>query len=101
MKLIAKLAIGGALFAVSVVPTAAEPTTAENVCLHTYYIDGTHVVNAKTILFQMKDGSTWRNTLPASCEGLLLHGFTYNLHYEEICSNDNLPITIVETQEVC
>ncbi len=101
MKTIAKLAILMALGAVSVTPVAAGTEAAENVCLKTYYIDSTHVVDAKTILFRMKDGTVYRNTLRFPCNGLMFDGFVYTLHYPELCSNDHQTIRVLRSHQVC
>ena len=95
MKAIAKLVLLLALGAASVSPAAAAP-----ICLSTYYIDSTHVVNAKTILFRMKNGTVWRNTLRVPCSGLLFNGFSYTVHYPELC-DDLQSIRVLQTHEVC
>lgn len=100
MKTIAKLAALTALAAVSVAPVAAQDAD-HNICLKTYYIDSTHVVDAKTILFRMKDGTVYRNTLATACNGLLWDGFVYVLHYDELCSNDRQTIRVLRSHQVC
>lgn len=95
MKKIVKLAMLLAVGATSVAPVAAAP-----VCLNTYYIDSTHVVNAKTILFKMKNGTVWRNTLHSPCPGLLFDGFTYTLHTMDLC-DDLQVIRVLRSDEVC
>lgn len=70
------------------------------VCLDSGKIDYTHVVDANTVLFHMKDGKIWKNTLKSSCPGLLLHGFQYMTHYDEICSNQ-VPISVLQTGATC
>ena len=95
MKTIAKLAMLLAIAAGSFSAVAAAP-----VCLNSYYIDRTTVVDAKTILFRMKNGTVWRNTLRTSCSGLLFNGFSYTLQTLDIC--DNLQtIEVLRTGEVC
>ena len=101
MKTVAKLAVAMALGTASIAPAVAQYGSGSDVCLDTYYIDSTHVVDAKTIVFKMKDGTKWRNDLPVACNGLLFDGFTYRLNYPEICSTDHLPITILRSHEVC
>jgi hypothetical protein len=63
-------------------------------------IDHTHVVDPQTILFYMRDGKVWKNTLKARCPGLMFHGFSFATHQDEICSNAQ-SIRVVETEEVC
>jgi hypothetical protein len=69
-------------------------------CLWTYQIDHTHVVNPRTVLFYMKNGKVWTNTLKGPCPGLEFHGFSYVTHSDQICSNA-VPIRVIETGEVC
>jgi len=63
-------------------------------------IDHTHVVDARTILFYMRDGKIWKNTLRERCPALMFHGFTFVTHQDEICSNAQ-SIRVVESGEVC
>lgn len=63
-------------------------------------IDHTHVVDARTILFYMRDGKIWKNELPSPCPGLLFHGFSFVTHQDEVCSNAQ-GIQVVETGQVC
>lgn len=95
MKKIASLAMLLAVGATSIAPAVAAP-----VCLDVYYIDSTHVVDAKTITFKMKNGTVWRNSLRSSCPGLLFNGFTYTLHDRELCGNLQA-ISVLRTHELC
>lgn len=95
MKTIANFAMLLALGAASIAPAAAGP-----VCLDVYYIANTHVVDANTILFKMRNGTVWRNTLRSRCPGLLFDGFTYTLHDEELCG-DLQSIRVLRSNEVC
>jgi hypothetical protein len=95
MKTIAKLVLLLSLGIAGVSPAIAGP-----VCLNSYQVDRTTVLNAKTILFRMKNGTVWRNTLRTSCSGLLFNGFAYTLQTSDIC--DNLQtIRVLRTGEVC
>lgn len=75
-------------------------STQHPLCLWTYTIEGTTVVNPRTILFHTRDGRTYVNTLKAPCPGLKLHGFVYLTHSDEICSNA-VPISVIATHEAC
>ena len=70
------------------------------VCLWTYQIDHTTVPDKSTILFHMRDGKIWKNSLPQPCSGLLFHGFAYVAHADQICSNMQ-SIQVIETGQVC
>jgi hypothetical protein len=63
-------------------------------------IDHTHAVNSRTILFYMRDGKIWQNTLATPCPGLMFHGFDFVTHQDEICSNAQ-SIRVLESGEVC
>jgi hypothetical protein len=93
-----KIALFAALFAAAVSPAAAAGTG--NICLHTRDIDRTKVIDAKTILFIMKDGKVWRNTLLGPCPGLRFNGFVYVTHDEQICGN-NQAIHVLRSYELC
>ncbi len=95
MRTIAKLATLTALGMTSVTPVAAAP-----VCLNTFYIDSSHVVDPQTIIFRMKDGTQWRNTLRTPCRGLMFHGYTYNVKYTELCDYGQ-SIRVLQTHEIC
>jgi hypothetical protein len=90
-------AIGAVAMSMALLSTSAQAA----VCLQSYDVKDTHVENAHTILFHMRDGSTWRNTLRNECPGLKWYGFVYHLEgTNEICSNMQ-SIRILRTHEVC
>jgi hypothetical protein len=62
-------------------------------------VDHTKTVDASTILFYMRDGKIWKNTLKTPCPGLEFHGFSYATHYSELCGNEG--ISVIETHQVC
>jgi hypothetical protein len=95
MKKIACLAMLLAVGATSIAPAIAAP-----VCLDVYYIDSSHVVDASTITFKMKNGTVWRNSLHGRCPGLLFNGFTYTLHDRELCG-EMQAIRVLRTNEIC
>jgi hypothetical protein len=81
---IARTAIASGLAALTIAASAG----AAPVCLQTQYIQNTTILDSRTILFHMKDGTTWRNTLRNSCPDLKWYGFTYAVHGPlEICDN--------------
>lgn len=86
------LAIGASLIAPA---SAAAPG-----CLWTRQIDRTTVIDPKTILFHMKDGKVYRNTLQSPCLGLQFNGFAYVLHSDELCG-ESQSIHVLQTKEVC
>jgi hypothetical protein len=79
---------------------AAQPAPAST-CLYVRDIDHTHAMDANTLLFYMRNGAVWKNTLAGPCPGLKFHGFAYTAHdTDQVCSNGQ-GITVVETHEVC
>jgi hypothetical protein len=93
---LATLAIG---FARAESP-APSPQEHRPVCLWTYLIDHTKTVDPKTILFTMKNGDVWKNTLAQACNGLMFNGFEYVTHDGSICDNMQ-SIMVLRTHEVC
>jgi hypothetical protein len=81
---------------------ATASAAAAPVCLYTYRIENTTVPNAHTIVFHMKDGSVWRNTLRNACPELMFRGFVYvdrgSLY--KICANLDT-VRVIESGEVC
>jgi hypothetical protein len=74
--------------------------SAGTICLNPQQVYYTHVVDANTVEFHMKDGNIWKNSLKTACPGLLMHGFTYLTHYDEICANQ-VPIQVLKTGATC
>jgi hypothetical protein len=83
-------------FAVAVIT----PATAAPVCLRTYQIDRTKVVNTQTIDFRMRNGTVYRNVLQHKCTGLPFNGFVYVVQTDEICANLQT-IRVLESGDVC
>jgi hypothetical protein len=105
MKTIAvSLAAAAAALLMSAGSVSAQMPSAEDagkhVCLWTYNIDHTHVVNPKTILFYMKNGTVYRNDLKAACPGLEFHGFSYVTRSDQICGPE-IGIRVIRTGEAC
>jgi hypothetical protein len=95
---IATLALAGFLLTAANAQPVATP--AAPVCLDSTLIDHTHVIDPKTVLFYMRGGKIWRNTLQQSCPELLFHGFEYVTRDTYICSNRQ-SIRVLVTDEVC
>ena len=70
-------------------PTDAQPaeTAGNGVCLPTAQIDHTEIVNESAIVFFMKDGKAYMNTMRIPCSSLKMEdGFAYMNDVPEICS---------------
>lgn len=106
MKILAAAGLLAAVASAAALARTGTPTDkAAPVCIRPFDqptggIDHTHAVDAKTLLFYMKDGKIWKNTLRAPCPGLLMHGFDFVTHQDEVCSNAQA-IRVIETGEVC
>ncbi|MEI9932591.1 MAG: hypothetical protein WDM89_19150 [Rhizomicrobium sp.] len=90
------------LAAAAVAVCAALPAQSAPVCLQTYRIDHTHVVDSKNILFYMKDGKIWHNSLIQACPALNFNGFVMNVSggADEVCSNMQ-SIRVSRSGDVC
>jgi hypothetical protein len=69
---------------------AADPALDQsgNLCLQGYLIGHTDIPDDSTILFVMKDGTMWKNTLQYPCFGLKFqHTFKYATPTDQICAN--------------
>jgi hypothetical protein len=105
-----RIIVAAAAFAALTATTFAQTTPAEApksgpVCIRPFdtptgSIDHTHVVDAQTVLFYMRDGKIWKNSLVAPCRGILLHGFSFVTHQDEVCSNAT-SIQVMETGQIC
>ncbi len=71
-----------------------------NTCLYTPRIDHTQVLDSRTLLFHMKGGKIWKNTLKSDCSGLRFHGFVYTTHDMNLCANQQ-SIRVLESGSVC
>jgi hypothetical protein len=97
------LTAGCVLALVTMAPVKAQNDSNPNtVCLSTDEIKFTQTKDAKTILFQMRDGSVWQNTLAQACPSLIAHGsaWTQTVHGDRICANKQ-QITVIQTGNVC
>jgi len=91
-RTLASLAVAAGLF--------GAPASAAPVCLKTYFIDRTKVVDAQTIDFRLRDGTVYRNRLLTSCPGLRFDGFSYVINNDEVCENLQ-SIRVLRTHSVC
>ena len=68
--------------------TSSGAPVSNGVCLAVPQIDHTEIMSDTAIIFVMKDGKTYTNTLPMPCPSLTMeNGFTYLNDAVEICSN--------------
>jgi hypothetical protein len=58
-------------------------------CISIPHIDHTEILDDSTILFHMKGGKIWKNSLPHKCFSLKFEdGFSYATSLSELCNTD-------------
>ncbi|MEM7017603.1 MAG: hypothetical protein AAF512_09750, partial [Pseudomonadota bacterium] len=96
MKFIQMLAALSAVLFINVswaeaVKTTAAPETKS--CVHLLRVDRTKVVDDKTILFYMRNGNIWKNSLPHKCSGLGFEkSFAYKTSMHQLCNVDTITV---------
>ena len=71
------------------------------VCLQTSQIDHTEILNDTAILFYMKTGKPYLNTMHMSCPSLKMEdGFAYESEIQEVCSNSQT-IRVLRSGNFC
>jgi len=102
MNLIAPSALAALLLMASA-PAIAQPAASRpaNVCISVRDIQRTETPDDRTILFHMRDGKIWRNTLKATCPMLKISPFTEVLNSGElVCANQQF-IRLTLTGDQC
>src|SRR5438270_608885 len=88
------------LFAVSAVPATSQTADPRNICLNALDVRRTETPDDHTILFHMRDGKVWRNTLKTVCPMLKVSPFTEVLQTGQICANQQI-IHVALTGNTC
>jgi hypothetical protein len=71
----------------------AAPQVETRDCLNTTRIKTTAVLDDKTILFEMRDGSVWQNTLKLKCPSLGFNeAFIYESRGSQLCAIDTIQV---------
>jgi hypothetical protein len=87
------LLASSALVLSSAVPVQAQNTPDGNVCLNVTEIYTSAAVDNQTIVYRMRDGKVWRNTLETRCPELVsFSAGTYRqvLHTDYLCKNQQI-----------
>jgi hypothetical protein len=95
MKKPLKILFGSALLASSaMVLSSATQVQAQaqggKICLNVTEILSSQAVDNRTIVYRMKDGKVWRNTLAAPCPELVSFSagaYSQELHTDYLCAN--------------
>jgi hypothetical protein len=81
--------------------TSDSGTPGNGVCLATAQIDHTDIVNDSAIVFFMKDGKAYMNTMRIPCSSLKMEdGFGYTTDAAEVCSNSQT-IRVLRSGNFC
>jgi hypothetical protein len=79
--------------------TAAAPRNA--ICINGTDIESTSVPDDNTIVYHLRNGQVWKNTLKATCPNLKFeHAFTEVIRASQICANAQM-IRVHETGSIC
>lgn len=79
----------------------ADSAKGNDVCLDADHIDHTVVVDDQTVLFYMRGGKIWKNTLQRKCPSLKFEqGFSEDIRGDEVCSNRQM-IQVLQTGASC
>ncbi len=71
----------------------ASPAATTRDCVTTHALRSTAVLDDKTILFQLRDGSVWKNTLDFSCPALgFTEAFSYEINGSQLCDLDTIKV---------
>jgi hypothetical protein len=93
--------IAAALLASGLIVPAEAQQTQHNVCLNATSVEGTTVVDDSHILYRMKDGKVWENTLRQTCPNLKFYrAFTEVVETGQICANAQ-EITVLQSRNPC
>jgi hypothetical protein len=80
--------------------TLSPPQTV-GVCLNGPDITYTQTPNDQTVVFHMRDGKVWRNTLRTPCPNLKFqHAFSEPIRSAQICANQQI-IRVQQTGNFC
>ena len=74
-----------------------------NVCIDTRSIKDSHQVdNGKALIFTMRDGTTYRNTLKGACPGLVFNGYVWTIRNPDntVCDNEQT-LRVLQSGEIC
>jgi hypothetical protein len=81
--------------------TSDSAPSGNGVCLATAQIDHTDIVNDSAIVFFMKDGKAYMNTMRIPCSSLKMEdGFAYMTDAAEVCSNSQT-IRVLRSGNFC
>jgi hypothetical protein len=90
-----------ALLAVSLFASVAPALAAPDQCISVRDIRNSEQQNnGNALLFTMRDGTQWRNTLRGACPDLVFNGFVWVLHSDTVCANAQT-FRVLQSGEIC
>lgn len=96
--LMAGLAIAATL------PAAAQPSATapgQRICLNNQDVQSATSNDGETMVFRMRNGTTYINHMRGSCPGLRFNGFVWELRgINDICENQQT-LRVLKSGEVC
>jgi hypothetical protein len=96
-----RLLIAAVLAAVPLGACLAQSPPAKPVCLNATDIKNTGVIDNRTVMFFMNNGTAWKNTLEADCPGLkMADGFDYTINGGTVCAREQ-PIRVHDGPSRC
>jgi len=82
-------------------PAPAAMPAAGPICINGADIESTSVPDDNTIVYHLRNGQVWKNTLKATCPHLKFeHAFTEVIRASQICANAQM-IRVHETGSIC
>jgi len=92
-KIMAALALAGVMVSV--------PASAEKICLDTRRMVSSDSKDGRTMVFKMRDGSTYVNHLQGFCPDLKFTGFAWQLHGDtKVCEFENT-FHVLQSGQIC
>ncbi len=100
MKIVKALSILSVIVPVTALAEAPAPS-GHNVCISGTDIESTSVPDDNTIIYHLRNGQVWKNTLKATCPQLKFeHAFTEVIRADQVCANAQM-IRVHETGSIC
>lgn len=94
-------ALVAALAAATTLPAAAQPAPSQKICLNNQDVRSAQSTDGKTMVFKMRNGTTYINHLRGSCPGLRFNGFAWELRgIADICENQQT-LRVLRSGEIC
>ncbi|MEI9995270.1 MAG: hypothetical protein WDM91_11800 [Rhizomicrobium sp.] len=101
MKIVSNVLLAALAAAIAACASQAAEPDGNKICLEASAVSGTTVLDDRTILFRMRDGRVWKNTLRRECPQLKFWGgFDEVIRGDEICANQQI-IRVLQTKLPC